>query len=91
MINDLYETDFELINVRDLKADDMWFFNGRMVLVALILIITLLLMIAATAYDVLIYQKYVRVKKNRETCESAALKGNFNQRFDHIFFLCRSY
>lgn len=77
LISQLYAADFELLNVVNLHEDRM-IVNERMIFFGSILAITLILMIAATAYDVLVYQKYLRVKRAiRPTSGIEAINGSF--------------
>ncbi|KAI4472873.1 hypothetical protein M0802_016451, partial [Mischocyttarus mexicanus] len=61
LINELYSVDFTLIEVRDLIDDHQWLLSETFITMTIIVILTLLLMIIGTAYDVLIYQR--RLKK----------------------------
>ncbi|XP_014614943.1 PREDICTED: uncharacterized protein LOC106792923, partial [Polistes canadensis] len=59
---ELYSADFTLVEVRDLIDDHRWLLGGTFITMMLIVVLTFLLIIIGTAYDVLIYQK--RLKKN---------------------------
>ena len=63
MIGDLYAADFKLETVRDLQDDHMWLINWRMIIVAIVLILTLTTMLLGTVYDIMVYQKYLKAKK----------------------------
>ncbi|XP_043275242.1 nose resistant to fluoxetine protein 6-like isoform X2 [Venturia canescens] len=63
VVGDLYAANFQLESVRDLRDDHTWLINARIIIVASILVLTLILMIVGTAYDVLVHQKYLKAKK----------------------------
>ncbi|XP_015184250.1 PREDICTED: nose resistant to fluoxetine protein 6-like [Polistes dominula] len=68
---ELYSADFTLVEVRDLIVDHRWLFSGTFITMTVIVVLTFLLMIIGTGYDVLIYQKrfkkddnYLQVQEN---------------------------
>ncbi|KAI4499227.1 hypothetical protein M0802_005810 [Mischocyttarus mexicanus] len=63
--DELYLFDFKLMEVRDLIDDHQWLFNGKFITLIIIIVLTLLLMILGTAYDVFVHQK--RLKKLDES------------------------
>ncbi|XP_043488913.1 nose resistant to fluoxetine protein 6-like [Polistes fuscatus] len=75
---ELYSADFSLVEVRDLMDDYRWLLSGTFITMMVIVILTFILMIMGTAYDVLIYQE--RLKKNdnclqdRENVNSLAIE-----------------
>ncbi|XP_043488915.1 nose resistant to fluoxetine protein 6-like [Polistes fuscatus] len=75
---ELYSADFSLVEVRDLMDDYRWLLSGTFITMMVIVILTFILMIMGTAYDVLIYQE--RLKKNdnclqdRENINSLAIE-----------------
>ncbi|XP_057340517.1 nose resistant to fluoxetine protein 6-like [Microplitis mediator] len=56
-IGDLFSADFSLIDVQDLKDDHRWLLNWRIITTSLIIILTIILAIIGTAYDVILHQK----------------------------------
>ncbi|XP_014602889.1 PREDICTED: LOW QUALITY PROTEIN: nose resistant to fluoxetine protein 6-like [Polistes canadensis] len=61
LIGQLYSADFTLVEVKDLIDDHQWSLNETFITMTIIVVLTFLLMIIGTAYDVLIYQR--RLKK----------------------------
>ncbi|XP_029676634.1 nose resistant to fluoxetine protein 6-like [Formica exsecta] len=59
LINDLYSMDFKLIEVKDVRDDHQWLFSGAMLLICIVLAVNISMMIIGTAYDILVYQKYL--------------------------------
>ncbi|XP_043488777.1 nose resistant to fluoxetine protein 6-like [Polistes fuscatus] len=59
---ELYLADFTLVEVRDLIDDHRWLLSGTFITMMVIVVLTFLLMIIGTTYDVLIYQE--RLKKD---------------------------
>ncbi|XP_043488914.1 nose resistant to fluoxetine protein 6-like [Polistes fuscatus] len=97
---ELYSADFSLVEVKDLMDDHRWLLSGTFITMMVIVVLTFLLVIIGTAYDVLIYQK--RLKKNdnclqdRENVNSLAIeelqtlndndKGQLEKSKYHSFF-----
>ncbi|EZA56849.1 Nose resistant to fluoxetine protein [Ooceraea biroi] len=64
LIGHIYSADFTLIEVKDLKNDYQWLFNGTSLLIFwIVLVFTLAMMIIGTVYDIFIYQNYLSMKK----------------------------
>ncbi|XP_015175156.1 PREDICTED: nose resistant to fluoxetine protein 6 isoform X2 [Polistes dominula] len=61
LIGQLYSADFTLVEVKDLINDNRWLLNETFITMTILVLLTFLLMIIGTAYDVLIYQR--RLKK----------------------------
>ncbi|XP_015189629.1 PREDICTED: nose resistant to fluoxetine protein 6-like isoform X2 [Polistes dominula] len=71
---ELYSADFTLVEVRDLVDDHRWLLSGTFITMTAIIILTLLLMIIGTAYDLLIYQiqlkKYNKYIQDRDNLQA---------------------
>lgn len=53
LVNDLYKIDFNLLSVNDYQEDSRWLLTGGPIVVGLFVLVTILLMVAGTCYDVL--------------------------------------
>ncbi|XP_043504601.1 nose resistant to fluoxetine protein 6-like [Polistes fuscatus] len=70
LISQLYSADFTLVEVRDLIDDHRWLLNETFITMTIIVLLTFLLMIIGTAYDVLIYRR--RLKKYYKYLQTSA-------------------
>nr|XP_050859870.1 nose resistant to fluoxetine protein 6-like isoform X1 [Vespula vulgaris]XP_050859871.1 nose resistant to fluoxetine protein 6-like isoform X1 [Vespula vulgaris]XP_050859872.1 nose resistant to fluoxetine protein 6-like isoform X1 [Vespula vulgaris]XP_050859873.1 nose resistant to fluoxetine protein 6-like isoform X1 [Vespula vulgaris]XP_050859874.1 nose resistant to fluoxetine protein 6-like isoform X1 [Vespula vulgaris]XP_050859875.1 nose resistant to fluoxetine protein 6-like isoform X1 len=68
IVGDLYSADFELFKVKDLIDDHRWLLSGTFISIMILLILTCLLMLIGTIYDVLIYQR--RLKRHAKLLKS---------------------
>ncbi|XP_015123942.1 nose resistant to fluoxetine protein 6 [Diachasma alloeum] len=66
LIGHLNRMDFKLQEVKNLTYDLHHFVNFRMIFMGLLIIITMLIIIVATTYDLCVHQKYLRVKDLRD-------------------------
>ncbi|XP_076301563.1 nose resistant to fluoxetine protein 6-like isoform X1 [Lasioglossum baleicum] len=64
LIGQLYSADFKLVEVSDLTDDHQWLLSGQKILAMLWLLLSLGVVIVATVYDVMFYQK--RLMKKRD-------------------------
>ncbi|XP_046830436.1 nose resistant to fluoxetine protein 6-like isoform X1 [Vespa crabro] len=62
IISDLYSIDLKLLEVKDLIDDYQWFSNKTFISIMFLLMLTCLLTLIGTTYDIVIYQK--RLKKH---------------------------
>ncbi|XP_011054560.1 PREDICTED: nose resistant to fluoxetine protein 6 [Acromyrmex echinatior] len=60
LINDLYSMDLSLIQVKNLKDDHQWLLSGATPLICVVLVLTFVMMISGTIYDIFIYQTYLK-------------------------------
>ncbi|KAL2718957.1 nose resistant to fluoxetine protein 6-like isoform X1 [Vespula squamosa] len=67
-VGDLYSADFKLLEVKDLIDDHRWLLSGTFISIMILLILTCLLMLMGTIYDVLIYQR--RLKRHAKLLKS---------------------
>ncbi|KYN30536.1 Nose resistant to fluoxetine protein 6 [Trachymyrmex septentrionalis] len=65
LINDLYSVDLNLIQVKNLKDDHQWLLSGAIPFICVALVLTFVMMISGTIYDIFIYQTYL--KENNKT------------------------
>ncbi|XP_076183630.1 nose resistant to fluoxetine protein 6 isoform X2 [Ptiloglossa arizonensis] len=70
LVGQLYNTDFKLVEVSDMKNDQQWLLSAKMVLIIFVLTFSLGLVIAGTFYDLLVYQKRLQKKKEFLTFEN---------------------
>ncbi|XP_076301783.1 nose resistant to fluoxetine protein 6-like isoform X2 [Lasioglossum baleicum] len=79
LIGQLYSADFKLVEVSDVTDDHQWLLSGQKILAILWLLLSLGVVIIATVYDVMFYQKRLMKKKDFLTFEnnnSAELKND---------------
>uniref|UniRef100_A0A0C9RKI0 Nrf-6_0 protein n=3 Tax=Fopius arisanus TaxID=64838 RepID=A0A0C9RKI0_9HYME len=62
-IGNLYQMDFTLMSVRDLKNDMTYLMTWRVIVTGIIILVSLLLVIVGTCYDLRVHQK--RLQKNK--------------------------
>ncbi|XP_018404669.1 PREDICTED: nose resistant to fluoxetine protein 6 [Cyphomyrmex costatus] len=62
LINDLYSMDLSLMQVKTVKDDYQWLLSGAVPLTCIVLVLTFIMMISGTIYDIFIYQKYLKAK-----------------------------
>ncbi|KYN15551.1 Nose resistant to fluoxetine protein 6, partial [Trachymyrmex cornetzi] len=60
LINDLYSVDLNLIQVKNLKDDHQWLLSGAIPFICVALLLTFVMMISGTIYDIFIYQTYLK-------------------------------
>ncbi|KYN13273.1 Nose resistant to fluoxetine protein 6 [Trachymyrmex cornetzi] len=60
LINDLYSVDLNLIQVKNLKDDHQWLLSGAIPFICVALVLTFVMMISGTIYDIFIYQTYLK-------------------------------
>ncbi|XP_046417290.1 nose resistant to fluoxetine protein 6-like [Neodiprion fabricii] len=104
LAGNLYSADFKLAEVRDLNDDHQWLVDGKIILVAILLVLTIGMVIVGTTYDVLVHQKQIQaqkislhnnneccyVKKTANTTESAVVLPEFKQTTIAKVILCFS-
>ncbi|XP_076301815.1 nose resistant to fluoxetine protein 6-like [Lasioglossum baleicum] len=79
LIGQLYSADFKLVEVSDVTDDHQWLLSGQKILAMLWLLLSLGVVIVATVYDVMFYQKRLMKKRDFLTFEnnnSAELKND---------------
>ncbi|EGI62963.1 Nose resistant to fluoxetine protein 6 [Acromyrmex echinatior] len=62
LINDLYSVDLNLIQVKNLKDDHQWLLSGAIPFICFALVLTFVMMISGTIYDIFIYQIYLKTE-----------------------------
>ncbi|KAK0083684.1 hypothetical protein PV325_008409 [Microctonus aethiopoides] len=62
-VGNLYDADFNLIYINDFKNDHQWLINWRIITVGFVIILTWLMMILGTVYDIIIHQKRFKMNK----------------------------
>ncbi|KAG7197537.1 hypothetical protein KM043_017647 [Ampulex compressa] len=67
LVGRLYSADFKLVEVRDLKDDQQWLINGKLIFVGLLLVTTCVIMLISTMYDIFVYQSRLKEKKKHVT------------------------
>ncbi|XP_032677213.1 nose resistant to fluoxetine protein 6-like [Odontomachus brunneus] len=73
LIGGLYSADFRLIEVKDLKEDNQWLFNGAVFFIGFVLVFTWTLMLIGTIYDIFVHQKYLKAKNLRTYSDNTTL------------------
>lgn len=70
LVGNLYDADYKLVTVTDLRDNHQWLLSGQMILVILLLLVSVGLVVVGTVYDVMVYQKRLKKKRGFLTFEN---------------------
>ncbi|XP_033321739.2 nose resistant to fluoxetine protein 6 [Megalopta genalis] len=70
LIGQLYRADFMLVKVSDVTNDYQWLLSGPKMLIIFVLLLSIGLVVFATVYDVMVYQKRLLKKRDFLTFEN---------------------